>query len=98
MSSIDLYGKHGCKYHGTGAVTGVKYQALKVRENTVFTAITWSHIDGTTSDNTSALTNWNISGVTMVAGDWLTPDLGWYISAFTTSSGSVIGYKTDGLH
>jgi len=96
--SLDLYGKHGSKYHASGAVTGVKYQSLVVRSNTVFTAVTWSHIDGTTADNTSALTNWNISGVTLTQGAYLTPDLGWYISAFTTSSGSVIGYKTDGLH
>lgn len=77
-------GSGGFKYHGTGAVTSVRYNALVVQEDTVFTEFKVNGI--------SLLSENNMSGVTFKQGAFLSAEAG-FITDFTVSSGGVIGYK-----
>jgi len=75
-------GAGGFKRHGTGTVTNVRYSALVVQEDTVFTEFL---VNGA-----SELSNNGMSGVTFVQGAFIPGGL---ITGFAISSGSVIAYK-----
>jgi hypothetical protein len=75
-------GAGGFKRHGTGTVTNVRYNALVVQEDTVFTEFL---VNGA-----SELSNNGMSGVTFVQGAFIP---GGVITGFAISSGSVIAYK-----
>lgn len=75
-------GTGGFKRHGVAAVTLVKYCALVVQEDTIFTEF---KVNGA-----SELANNGMSGVTFKAGAYLP---GGIITDFTISTGSVIAYK-----
>ena len=77
-------GSGGFKYHASGSATDVRYSALVVQEDTVFTEFKVNGI--------SLLTKNGMSGVTFKQGAFLSAEAG-FITDFTTSSGSVIGYK-----
>ena len=75
-------GSGGFKRHGTGTVSNVRYSALVVQEDTVFTEFL---VNGA-----SELSNNGMSGVTFVQGAFIPGGL---ITGFAISSGSVIAYK-----
>ena len=75
-------GSGGFKRHGTGTVSNVRYNALVVQEDTVFTEFL---VNGA-----SELSNNGMSGVTFVQGAFIPGGL---ITGFAISSGSVIAYK-----
>jgi hypothetical protein len=75
-------GSGGFKRHGTGTVSNVRYNALVVQEDTVFTEFL---VNGA-----SELSNNGMSGVTFKQGAFLP---GGVITGFAISSGSVIAYK-----
>jgi hypothetical protein len=75
-------GAGGFKRHGTGTVSNVRYSALVVQEDTVFTEFL---VNGA-----SELSNNGMSGVTFVQGAFIPGGL---ITGFAISSGSVIAYK-----
>jgi hypothetical protein len=75
-------GSGGFKRHGTGTVSNVRYNALVVQEDTVFTEFL---VNGA-----SELSNNGMSGVTFKQGAYLPG--GGIITGFVISSGSVIGY------
>ena len=75
-------GSGGFKRHGTGTVSNVRYNALVVQEDTVFTEFL---VNGA-----SELSNNGMSGVTFVQGAFIP---GGVITGFAISSGSVIAYK-----
>lgn len=77
-------GSGGFKYHGTSTVTNVRYSALVVQEDTVFTEFKVNGI--------SLLTENGMSGITFKQGAYLPAEAG-FITDFTISSGSAIGYK-----
>lgn len=75
-------GSGGFKRHGIGTVSNVRYNALVVQEDTVFTEFL---VNGA-----SELSNNGMSGVTFVQGAFIPGGL---ITGFAISSGSVIAYK-----
>jgi hypothetical protein len=75
-------GSGGFKRHGTGTVTNVRYNALVVQEDTVFTEFL---VNGA-----SELSNNGMSTITFKQGAFLP---GGVITGFAISSGSVIAYK-----
>ena len=75
-------GSGGFKRHGTGTVSNVRYNALVVQEDTVFTEFL---VNGA-----SELSNNGMSGVTFKQGAFLP---GGVITGFAISSGSIIAYK-----
>jgi serine acetyltransferase len=75
-------GSGGFKRHGTGTVINVRYSALVVQEDTVFTEFL---VNGS-----SELVNNGMSAVTFKQGAFLS---GGVITGFAISSGSVIAYK-----
>jgi hypothetical protein len=75
-------GAGGFKRHGTGTVTNVRYNALVVQEDTVFTEFL---VNGA-----SELSNNGMSTITFKQGAFLP---GGVITGFAISSGSVIAYK-----
>lgn len=75
-------GTSGFKRYGTGAVTGVKHEALVVQEDTVFSTF---FVDGV-----NVLTARGMSGVTFPQGAYLPGGLD--ITGWNITSGSVIGY------
>ena len=75
-------GSGGFKFHSTGTVINVRYNALVVQEDTVFTEFL---VNGA-----SQLTINGMSGITFKAGAFLS---GGVITGFAISSGSVIAYK-----
>jgi hypothetical protein len=75
-------GSGGFKRHGTGTVSNVRYNALVVQEDTVFTEFL---VNGA-----SELSNNGMSTVTFKQGAFLP---GGVITGFAISSGSVIAYK-----
>ena len=75
-------GSGGFKYHSTGTVLNVRYNALVVQEDTVFTEF---FVNGA-----SQLAINGMSGVTFKVGAFLS---GGVITGFAISSGSVIAYK-----
>ena len=77
-------GSGGFKRHGVETVTTVKYNALVVQEDTVFTEFKVNGI--------SFLSANGMSGVTFKQGAFLPAEAG-FITDFTISSGSVIAYK-----
>lgn len=77
-------GSGGFKRHGVETVTAVRYGALVVQEDTVFTEFKVNGI--------SLLSANGMSGVTFKQGAFLPAEAG-FITDFTTSSGSVIAYK-----
>lgn len=90
QASADIIaGSQGFKYHAAATVTGVSYDALVVQEDTVFTSFTVTPDFQTGSNVLSAR---GMSGVTFKQGAFLPAGKGSKITAFTISSGSVIGY------
>ena len=77
------------KVHGSGAVTGVAYNTLVVREDTVFSAFTVVDANGFTVNKFSTAA---MSGVTFQQGEFLPAGKGAKITAFTITSGSVLAY------
>jgi hypothetical protein len=75
-------GSGGFKRHGTGTVTNVRYSALVVQEDTVFTEFLVNGV--------SELSNNGMSTITFKQGAFLP---GGVITGFAISSGSVIAYK-----
>ncbi len=75
-------GSGGFKRHGTGTVSNVRYNALVVQEDTVFTEFL---VNGA-----SELSNNGMSTITFKQGAFLP---GGVITGFAISSGSVIAYK-----
>lgn len=75
-------GSGGFKRHGTGTVSNVRYNALVVQEDTVFTEFL---VNGA-----SELSNNGMSTITFKQGAFLP---GGIITGFAISSGSVIAYK-----
>jgi hypothetical protein len=89
--SIDIaVGGQGFKYHTASTVTGVSYDSLVVRENTVFTSFTVKGDNEASGSN--VLTARGMSGITFLAGEFLPAGKGYTITGFVISSGSVIGY------
>jgi len=85
-----LAGSEGFKkVHGTGAVTGVEYNSLVVRQDTVFSALTVVDENGRSVDK---FTTAALSGVTFQIGEFLPAGKGAKITAFTITSGSVLAY------
>jgi len=90
QASIDIVaGSQGFKLHTAATVTGVSYDALVVREDTVFTSFT-VQVDYQTATN--VLSARGMSGVTFQQGEYLPAGKGAKITGFVISSGSVIGY------
>jgi hypothetical protein len=82
-----LAGSEGFKkIHGTGAVTGVVYNALVVRQDTTFTVV---DANGFTINKFSTA---DMSGVTFQIGEFLPAGKGAKITAFTITAGSVLAY------
>jgi hypothetical protein len=77
-----MAGAGGFVRYGTGTVSNVRYNALVVQEDTVFTEFL---VNGA-----SELSNNGMSGVTFVQGAFIPGGL---ITGFAISSGSVIAYK-----
>ena len=75
-------GSGGFKRHSTGTVINVRYNALVVQEDTVFTEFLVNGV--------SELVNNGMSTVTFKQGAFLPGGL---ITGFAISSGSVIAYK-----
>jgi hypothetical protein len=75
-------GSGGFKRHGTGTVSNVRYNALVVQEDTVFTEFLVNGV--------SELSNNGMSTITFKQGAFLP---GGVITGFAISSGSVIAYK-----
>lgn len=76
-------------YHGSGSVTGKEYNALVIREDTVFTVLTIVDKNGATVNE---LTSAGLSGITLKQGEYIPAGLGAKITAFTITSGSVLAY------
>ena len=74
---------------GTGAITGLSYQAVVVNSDAVFTTF---KITPTGGIETDYMTKMNLTGNTIKAGGLLTAPEGSVISAITMSSGLLIGY------
>lgn len=90
MSGRRISGADGSRLvTGTGAVTGISREAIYVRENTVIATLSGTNDNITT---TNLLTLLNISGATLVQGDFFTVPEGYKITAITLTSGSVILY------
>lgn len=77
------------KVHGAETVTGVEYNALVVRQDTVFSAFTVVDANGFTINKFSTAA---LSGVTFQIGEFLPAGKGAKITAFTITSGSVLAY------
>jgi hypothetical protein len=75
-------GAGGFKRHGTGTVSNVRYNALVVQEDTIFTEFLVNGV--------SELSNNGMSTITFKQGAFLP---GGVITGFAISSGSVIAYK-----
>jgi hypothetical protein len=75
-------GSGGFKRHGTGTVSNVRYNALVVQEDTIFTEFL---VNGA-----SELSNNGMSTITFKQGAYLP---GGVITGFAISSGSIIAYK-----
>jgi hypothetical protein len=75
-------GSGGFKRHGTGSVTNVRYNALVVQEDTVFTEFL---VNGA-----SELSNNGMGTIIFKQGAFLP---GGVITGFSISQGSVIAYK-----
>jgi hypothetical protein len=75
-------GSGGFKRHATGTVSNVRYNALVVQEDTVFTEFLVNGV--------SELSNNGMSTITFKQGAFLP---GGVITGFAISSGSVIAYK-----
>ena len=75
-------GSGGFKRHGTGTVSNVRYNALVVQEDTVFTEFLVNGV--------SEFSNNGMSTITFKQGAFLP---GGVITGFAISSGSVIAYK-----
>lgn len=88
-SSDIAVGRNGFKFHGTGAVTGVRYDAIVVHEDCVFTS--FKTTDGLNAE-VEILTDAGMSGRTIKAGTFLSAGKTKKITAFNLSSGSIIGY------
>ncbi len=85
-----LAGSEGFKkIHGTGAVTGVDYNALIVRQDTTFSAFTVVDANGFTINKFNTA---DMSGVTFQIGEFLPAGKGAKITAFTITAGSVLAY------
>jgi hypothetical protein len=85
-----LAGSEGFKkIHGTGAVAGVEYNALVVRQDTTFSAFTVVDANGFAINKFSTA---DMSGVTFQIGEFLPAGKGAKITAFTISTGSVLAY------
>lgn len=80
----------GTTYYGIGAATGLSAVMLQPRESTVFTVITGKTTTGATVD---MLALFGVSGITLGTIDLLIAPAGYVITAFTTSSGSVLVYS-----
>jgi len=91
FNALDVIaGSEGLKsYHGVGAVTGKEYNALVVREDTVFTVLTVVDKNGAT---VNLLSTAGLSGITMKVTDYIPAGAGAKITAFTITSGSVLAY------
>jgi hypothetical protein len=76
-------GSGGFKYHGTGAVTSVKYAAVIPQADTEFSVFKVNGVD--------VLSARGMSGTIFKQGAFLPG--GGIITDFTISSGSVIAYK-----
>ena len=77
------------KIHTSGAVTGVEYNCLVVREDTTFSAFTVVDKNGFTVNK---FTGASMSGVTFQQGEFLPAGKGAKITAFTIATGSVLAY------
>ena len=75
-------GAGGFKRHGTGTASNVRYNALVVQEDTVFTEFLVNGV--------SEFSNNGMSTITFKQGAFLP---GGVITGFAISSGSVIAYK-----
>jgi hypothetical protein len=75
-------GAGGFKRHGTGTVTNVRYNALVVQEDTIFTEFLVNGV--------SELANNGMGDIIFKQGAFLP---GGIITGFAISQGSVIGYK-----
>lgn len=75
-------GSGGFKRHGTGTVSNVRYNALVVQEDTIFTEFLVNGV--------SELANTGMSAITFKQGAFLP---GGVITGFAISSGSVIAYR-----
>lgn len=82
-------GRNGFKFFGSGAVTGVSYDAIVVHEDCVFTS--FKTTDGINAE-TEYLTANGMSGRTIKAGTFLSAGKNKKITAWNLSSGSIIGY------
>jgi hypothetical protein len=78
-------------YTGTSPVTGISATSFVARESTVVSAMAGIDANGVA---VNFLTEFNISGVTLVAGiDLLIAPSGYRITGFTLSSGSIVVYS-----
>jgi hypothetical protein len=90
QASIDIVaGSQGFKLHTAATVTGVSYDALVVREDTVFTSFT-VQVDFQSAVNVFSARG--MSSVTFQQGEYLPAGKNAKITGFVISSGSVIGY------
>ena len=88
--SIDIIaGADGFKHHAASTVTGVEYDALVVREDTVFSSFT---VTPSYQTGANVLSDRGMSGVTFKQGEFLPAGKGKKITGFVIASGSVIGY------
>lgn len=76
----------------TTAHTGREFVYLQINADAVFTTLTITNSNGTT---TNALTSQNLSGRTITKGMTLSTPIGSWFSAITMSSGSCIGVKSN---
>ena len=74
----------------TTAHTGLKLSGFYINADAVFTTVTITNSDGTTSNGITSL---NISGQTLKQGTIMFVASHQYISAITMSSGSAVGIK-----
>lgn len=78
-------------YADTSTHTELDVKSIYVRENTVIATLTGaSNIAGTT---VNFLTEFNISGATLIAGDLYMVPNGWKIHTIDLTSGSIIAYS-----
>lgn len=88
-SSNKVAASGGSKYFN-GAIASENLTSFYVREDTSITALSGTDGAGTT---VNWLTQLNISGVTLKAGDLYSVPNGCKIVSGTVSSGSIIGYR-----
>lgn len=93
MSFDKLAGNGGTYFLETStAHTGKDYVYLVINADAVFTTLTLTNNNGTT---TNALTSQNLSGRTVAKGMTLSAPIGSVFSAITMSSGSAIGVRSN---